>query len=376
MQSAVVLAASVMNAGSRGKREMTMAWNEPGGGKRDPWQGKKQPPDMEDMLRRLRDGVMRLFGGSGGPARPGTLLIIILAVAVALLALSSFKSIDARQVGVVLRFGQFDRIMQNGLNLKWPTPIEQVQTVETTSLQFTDEVRMLTKDENIVLIDFNVQYQVVDARQYLFSAAQPDETLKQAAESAVRQVIGRSDMDTILSGHGAEVVGETKKLLQQTLDSYQVGMSVKDINFQRMQPPPEVKAAFDDANNAGNNQTQFINEATAYAAKVVPIARGEAARIRAEAEGYKAAHIAAATGETQRFSLIEGQYKLAPEVTRKRLYIETMQNVLAATTKVVDQSNGKSMLYLPLDRFKADAAAAAAAAAATDDRNPTRGGGQ
>jgi membrane protease subunit HflK len=331
---------------------------------------------MEDMLRRLRDGVMRLFGGSGGPARPGSLLIIILAVAMALLALSSFKSIDARQVGVVLRFGQFDRIMQNGLNLKWPTPIEQVQTVETTSLQFTDEVRMLTKDENIVLIDFNVQYQVVDARQYLFSAAQPDETLKQAAESAVRQVIGRSDMDTILSGHGAEVVGETKKLLQQTLDSYQVGMSVKDINFQRMQPPPEVKAAFDDANNAGNNQTQFINEATAYAAKVVPIARGEAARIRAEAEGYKAAHIAAATGETQRFSLIEGQYKLAPEVTRKRLYIETMQNVLAATTKVVDQSNGKSMLYLPLDKFKADAAATAAAAAATDDRNSTRGGGQ
>jgi modulator of FtsH protease HflK len=357
--------------------EMMMAWNEPGGGKRDPWQGKKQPPDMEDMLRRLREGVTRLFGsGSAGPARSGGLLIIALVLVLVFLTLSSFKSIDALHVGVVLRFGQFDRIMQNGLNLKWPTPIEQVILVETTSQTFTDEVRMLTKDENIVRIDFNVQYQVTDARQFLFSASQPDETLKQAAESALRQVIGRSDMNTILSGHGAELVGETKKLLQQTLDGYQVGMLVKDINFQRIQPPAEVKAAFDDANNAGNNQTQFINEANAYAAQVVPIARGEAARIRAEAEGYKAAHIAAATGQTQRFNLIEGQYKLAPDVTRKRLYIETMQDVLSATTKVVDQSNGKSMLYLPLDKFKTDAAAAAAAAAATDDHGGNRGGGQ
>jgi membrane protease subunit HflK len=358
--------------------ETMMAWNEPGGGKRDPWQGKKQPPDMEDMLKRLRDGVTRLFGGSGGPARPGGMLVIILAVAVVFLALSSFKSIDARQVGVVLRFGQFDRIMQNGLNLKWPTPIEQVIMVDTTSLQFTDEVRMLTKDENIVRIDFNVQYQVLDARQFLFSAAQPDETVKQAAESALRQVIGRSDMNTILSGHGAELVGETKKLLQQTLDGYQVGMLVKDINFQRIQPPAEVKTAFDDANNAGNNQTQFINEANAYAAQVIPIARGEAARIRAEAEGYKAAHIAVATGETQRFNLIEGQYKLAADVTRRRLYIETMHYVLTATTKIVDQSNGKSMLYLPLDKVKTDAAAAAAAAltATPDERNANRGGGQ
>ncbi len=160
-------------------------------------------------------------------------------------------------------------------------------------------------------------------------------------------------MDTILSGHGSEVVGETKKLLQQTLDGYCVGLIVNEINFQNLLPPPEVKEAFDDANNAGNNQQQFINDAQAYAAKVVPLARGEAARIRAEAEGYKAAHIAAATGDAQRFSLIDAQYSAAPEVTRKRLYLETMQDVLARNQKVIDQSNGKNLLYLPLDKIKA-----------------------
>ncbi len=359
-----------------------MAWNEPGGGKRDPWQGKKPQPDMEDMLRRLREGVGRLFGGGsggGGPAGSGGFLLIIAAAVLVWIAFDCWISVDAQRVGVVLRFGKFDRIMHNGLNLKWPGPIEHVIRVETTSRQTTDEVRMLTKDENIVEINFTVQYAVVDAQQYLFAATQPDETLKQAAESAVRQVIGRSDMGTILSGLGTEVVGETKKLLQQTLDGYKVGIFVKDINFQKIQPPAEVKQAFDDASNAGNNQTQFINEAKAYSAQVVPIARGEAARIRAEAAGYKAVRIAAADGDAQRFNLIETQFKAAPDVTRKRLYIETMQTVLGSALKVFDQSNGKSLLYLPLDKMRTDAtatSAAAAVAAGEDARTGNRGSGQ
>jgi modulator of FtsH protease HflK len=365
----------------RREMEMTMAWNEPGGGKRDPWQGKKPQPDMEDMLRRLRDGVGRLFGGGGGGGAGSTgsggFLLIIAAAVLVWIAFDCWISVDAQRVGVVLRFGKFDRIMHNGLNLKWPGPIEQVIRVETTSKQTTDEVRMLTKDENIVEINFTVQYAVVDAQQYLFAATQPDETLKQAAESAVRQVIGRSDMGTILSGLGTEVVGETKKLLQQTLDNYKVGIFVKDINFQKIQPPAEVKQAFDDASNAGNNQTQFINEAKAYSAQVVPIARGEAARIRAEAAGYKAVRIAAADGDAQRFNLIQTQFKAAPDVTRKRLYIETMQSVLGSALKVFDQSNGKSLLYLPLDKIRTDAAASAAAATVVEDtRNGNRGSGQ
>ncbi|HZP65118.1 MAG TPA: FtsH protease activity modulator HflK [Rudaea sp.] len=350
-----------------------MAWNEPGGGKRDPWQGKKPPPDVEDMLRRLREGVGRLFGSGGSGSTGGGISIAVLALVLVWIGTTCWKVVDARQIGVVLRFGQFNRVMTSGLNLKWPTPIEQVIPVEATSVRsVSDEVRMLTKDENIVQIDFNVQYQVTDARQFLFSMYQPDETLKQAAESAVRQVVGRSEMDTILSGHGSEVVGETKKLLQQTLDGYSTGIVVTEINFQRIQPPSEVKKAFDDANSAGNNQTQFINDANAYAAQVVPIARGEAAGIRAAAAGYKAARIAQAEGDAQAFSLVEAQYKAAPEVTRKRLYLETMQAVLGASQKIIDESNGKSLLYLPLDKARPDNAAAAAAVAA----DSTRGGAQ
>ncbi|HEX6832835.1 MAG TPA: FtsH protease activity modulator HflK [Rudaea sp.] len=344
-----------------------MAWNEPG--KRDPWKGggKQEPPDMDDMLRRLRERFGSLFGG--GPRGGGGLFWLIVPLLIVVwFALGSTVAIDAQQVGVVLRFGQFNRIMQNGLNLKWPAPIEQVVKVDTRSLPMSDEVRVLTKDENIVIVDFQVQYTVTDARQYLFSASQPEDALKQAAESSLRQVIGRSEMDTILSGHGTEVVGETEKLLQQTVDSYKLGMLITAVNFQKIVPPPEVKPAFDDANNAGNNQQQIINEAQAYAAKVVPIARGEASRVRAEAEGYKAARIAGATGEAQRFSLVEAQYKAAPEVTRKRLYLETMQSVLSSTTKIVDAGNGKNILYLPLEKPKSEAAAAAAAAA--------NGGGQ
>ena len=357
-----------------------MAWNEPG--KRDPWKGRQEPPNVNDLLRRLREGARRLFGGGGGPAHSGSFMILILAIVVIWIGLSSFTIIDAQKIGVVLRFGQFDRLMNNGLNFKWPSPIEEVLRVDATNQQsISDEVRMLTKDENIVLIDFNVQYTRPDARKYLFSANQPDDTLKQAAESALRQVIGSSTMDTILSGQGGAIAGETEKQLQQTLDSYGVGLLVKAVNFQKITPPPEVKDAFDDANNAGNNQQQYINDAQAYLAREVPIARGDAARIRAAAEGYKAARIAEATGETQRFSLIDAQYRAAPDITRRRLYIETMQSVLGSTQKVIDQSAGKNILYLPIDKSRAAVPdpAPAAAAAETDSRPPARpgrGGGQ
>ena len=355
-----------------------MAWNEPGGGKRDPWQGKKPQPDMEDMLRRLRDGVGRLFGGGGGGGSSHGFAPIIAALVLALwIAMTSFAKIDAREIGVVLRFGQFNRIMTSGLNLKWPSPIERVIPVDATTVRpVSDEVRMLTKDENIVLIDFNVQYTVVDAREYLFAMNQPDETLKQAAESALRQVIGTTDMDTILSGQGTQLVAQTEKALRATLEGYHVGLQVNAVNFQKILPPPEVKAAFDDANNAGNNQQEVINKAIAYKAQVVPVAEGEAARVRAEAQGYKAAQIAIATGDSQRFSKIQEQYKAAPEVTRKRLYLETMQGALGNSFKVVDATNGKNLIYLSLDKLKEDAAMNAAAAAATDARKANKEGGQ
>ena len=346
-----------------------MAWNEPGGGNRDPWKSRKDPGGFDDLLRRLRDGASRIFGGNGGngggggssPLNSGRILFGAVLLVLVFVAIDCWKSIDAQHVGVVLRFGKFNRVMHNGLNLKWPLPIERLIEVETTSKQAVDEVRMLTRDENIVQINFTVQYAVSDAEKYLFSASSPDETLKQAAESAVRQVVGSSDMDTILSSHGSDMAAETKKLLQATLDGYAVGLNVNQINFQNLTPPHEVKDAFDDVNNAINDQKRSVNEAQAYAAKQIPLARGEASKILAAAEGYKASRVAAATGEAQRFSQIQTQYHAAPEVTRKRLYLETMQSVLGTSQKVIDQSNGKSILYLPLGSARSDAAAAAAA---------------
>ncbi len=354
--------------------EKQMAWNEPGGGNRDPWKNRKDGGGFDDILRSLRDGFGRIFGGNGGggggssPLNSGSILLVMAVALLIGVLLGSYKAVDAQHVGVVLRFGKFNRVMHNGFNLKWPPPIERAIDVDTTSKQTVDEVRMLTRDENIVQINFTVQYSVVDAEKYLFSTASPDETLKQAAESAVRQVVGSSDMDTILSSHGSDMTTETKKLLQATLDGYTVGISVSDINFQNLAPPHEVKAAFDDVNNAINDQKRLVNEAQAYSANQVPIARGEASRILAEAEGYKAARVAAATGDAQRFSQIQAQYRAAPEVTRKRLYLETMQSVLGTSQKVIDQSNGKSILYLPLDKARSDAAAAAAAV--TQGGNP------
>ncbi len=327
-----------------------MAWNEPG--KRDPWRGNQQGPGIEDMLRRLKERLGKPFGGGSGGGPGGGLVVIALGLLLAWGALDSWTIINAREVGVTLRFGEFSRIMPPGFNLKWPQPIEQVRKVQTTQVRsITDQVRMLTNDENIVLVEFNVQFQVTDAQAYLFKVKDPDETLKQAAESAVRQVVGKNTMDTILSGHGVELVGETKRTLQETLDDYGAGLQVTEVNFQNVAPPHEVKDAFDDVTSARENKQQIENEAQAYANKVVPEARGEAARIKAEAEGYRAERIALAQGAADRFSLLAAQYRLAPEITRKRLYLETMQDVLANSVKVLDQAGSRNLINLPLEKL-------------------------
>ncbi|ODU33584.1 MAG: HflK protein [Lysobacterales bacterium 69-70] len=309
---------------------------------------------MEDALRRLRERFGNLFGGGGGNGGgSGGILVAVVAILLAWLILDSWSVINARDVGVVQRFGKKTRIMSPGFNLKWPRPIETVTKVKIKDVRLlADSVRMLTMDENIVSIDFNVQYQVSDAEKFLFRVKDVDsETVKQAAESAVRQVIGGSAMDTILSGQGAELVAETKKVLQATLDSYDAGVAVTEVNFQSVAPPHEVKDAFDDVTNARENKQQTENEAQAYANKVVPEARGEAARIKAQAEGYRAERIARAEGDADRFNQLVAQYKAAPEVTRRRLYLETMQQVLRDSVKVIDSSNGRSLINLPVDKL-------------------------
>jgi membrane protease subunit HflK len=330
-----------------------MAWNEPGGGKqRDPWRdggGSGGGPDLDALLKRIRAFFGRLFDGGGNGGGNG-FLVAAIGIVIAWVLFDSWSVVDARQAGVVLRFGEFNRILAPGFHVKLPRPLESVLKVETTQVRsVSDQVRMLTHDENIVQVDFNIQYLVADARKYLFSMRDPDDTLRQAAEAAVRAVVGSNTMDTILSSQGAQLVNQSRSSLQETLDGYDCGITVTDVSFQNVSPPAEVKSAFDDVNNAREDKQRIENEATAYASKVVPEARGDAARITAEAAGYKAARIAQAQGEAERFELVRKAYAAAPDVTRKRLWLETLEQVLAKNQKVLDDGRGKNLIYLPLD---------------------------
>lgn len=322
-----------------------MAWNEPGNnGQRDPWnrnrQGGKSP--LDDLLNNARKRLGKMGQG------PGSILTGVAVVLVVGLLFSSYTIIGARQAGVVLRFGEYSRTLPPGFHLKLPQPIESVTKVEATRIRsVTDKVAMLTKDENIITIDFTVQYQVDDSRKYLFSLNDPDGTIGAAAEAAVRSAIGSSDMDQILSAAGASLVAQAQETLQKTLDTYDSGLRVTEVSFQNVAPPNEVRDAFDDVNNAREDKQSIENAALAYASKVVPVARGDAARIAAEAAGYKAERVARATGDAARFELLLKQYKAAPEVTRKRLWLETMEQVMAKNPKVIDGSGGRNIINLP-----------------------------
>ena len=346
-----------------------MAWNQPGGGKKDPWNegGGGQGGDVDAFLNRLKGNIGRVFGGGGsgadgrGGGQGGPNFLLIGAALLGLwFVLDAWVMVDERQRGVVLRFGKFDRILDPGPNFKLPRPLESVTKVDVTQLRsISDQVRMLTRDENIVQIEFNVQYLVSDPKLYLFGARDPDDTLKQAAESAVRDVVGSSEMDQVLTGERAALAADARRRLQATLDNYTTGLQVSVFNLQNARPPSEVREAFDDAISAREDKERIESEAEAYASKVVPEARGEAARIRAEAEGYKQAMIARAQGDAQRFSLLAQEYRQAPEVTRQRLYLETMQDVLAGNRKVY-AGDGGNVLYLPLEGGQAGAPSGAA----------------
>ncbi|WP_329742961.1 FtsH protease activity modulator HflK [Dyella sp. A6] len=385
-----------------------MAWNEPGNGQRDPWNKNNRPASgksgLDDAVKNLRKHLGKFGGGRGG------IFTIIAALLVAWLLLSSYTVVGANQSGVVLRFGRYARTLAPGFHFKLPQPLESVSKVATSSIRsISDKARMLTSDENIVSVNFNVQYQVSDARKFLFSASDPEQTLREAAEAAVRAVVGAHSMDDILTGSDteasavnaappgsaspgaaansavaaaaataahaavpADAVGQsrdslqqqTRQILQHTLDSYDIGLRVTDVSFQNVAPPQEVKDAFDDVNAAREDKQGTENKARAYASKVIPEARGDAARILAEAAGYKAARIARAQGDVQQFDLMLKQYKAAPQVTRRRLWLETMEQVLASDRKVIDDASGRNIINLPPAQGSAPTTATAGMAAA------------
>ncbi|MFA7386275.1 MAG: FtsH protease activity modulator HflK [Thiohalobacteraceae bacterium] len=363
-----------------------MAWNEPGGSK-DPWGGRggdQGPPDLDEIVRKMQAKMGGLFGGrkGGGPRNGGSgggmfAIGVLVAIAIVVWLLSGLYIVDEGKRGVELRFGQFSKITMAGLHWHIPFPIERVERVDVEQRRFVEvgyrsgggsvsgaqtvprEALMLTEDENIVDIRVAVQYQVKDARGYLFNVRDPDVTLKQAAESAIREVIGKSQMDFVLTEGRSEVAVDAKALIQNILDQYNSGLLVTTVNLQDAQPPEQVQGAFADAIKAREDEVRQKNEAEAYSNDIIPRARGAAARVLEEANGYQLSVIASAEGEASRFEQLLVEYEKAPAVTRKRLYLSTMEEVLGNSSKVtVDVSKSNNLMYLPLDQMLQGAAAA------------------
>jgi len=369
-----------------------MAWNEPGGDKdRDPWRAgdsDKGPPDLDEIVRNLQDKLGGLFGGrKRGPARgngggdgnggggvqlprrfAGFGINFLLVVAVAAWALSGIYIIDEGKRGVILRFGKYLETTLPGPHWR-PRFVDDVEVVDVEARRFVEigyrsggrqggggtvlrESLMLTEDENIVNLQIAVQYQVSDARDFLFNVRDPVETLFAVAESAVREVVGKQRMDFVLTEGRSEVVAETKTLIQETLDLYKAGIVVTNVNLRDAQPPEEVQASFEDAIKAREDEQRLKNEAEAYANEVLPQARGAAARILEESVAYRDQVTARAEGEASRFSQVLAEYEKAPAVTRERLYLDAMESVLANSTKVMlDVDAGNNLMVLPLEKL-------------------------
>jgi len=355
-----------------------MAWNEPGDKDNDPWNDKKgqQPPDLDEAIRSFQEKLSNIFGGGAGnsgqskiPGGSGLGVGLLLVAAAILWSLSGFYIVDEGNQGVETRFGKYSETTAPGLNWHLPSPIETVDIVNVQKQRFIEigyrsggrerasgsvprESLMLTKDENIVDVRLAVQYQIKDAANYIFNVKDQTGTLKQATESVERGVIGRNDMNYVLLEGRAEIVADIKKELQTLLDRYSSGIIITDVNLQDAQPPEQVQTAFEDAIKAREDKERYINEAEAYRNDVVPKARGAASRKIQEAEGYKLRVIAESQGETVRFQKLLAEYKKAPDVTRKRLYIDAMESVLSNTdTVMIDVKKGNNVMYLPLDRL-------------------------
>jgi membrane protease subunit HflK len=336
-----------------------MAWNEPGPG-RDPWNqkpgGKRGdgPPDLDELLKRLK---ARLTGKGGGRAPTGGKLPqglagIIAVLLASLWLLSGFYTVDEQERGVVQRFGAYEGTVEPGLRWHLPWPIEHVEHVDFTRLrQVTDRSTMLTQDQNLLDVELTVQYRVSSAEDFYFNVADPDRTLQQAAEASVREVVGRVSVDQALDDGHQNIAEQTRQLLQKRLDVYRSGLAIKAVNFQA-QPPDAVKAAFVDAINASSERDSLRNEAQAYANEHLPKARSEAARNLEEAAAYRDRIVARAEGDAARFSALLEEYRKAPKITRERLYLDTMQDIYANTSKVlVDIDKGSPVFTVPLDQL-------------------------
>ncbi len=352
--------------------------------------GHSGPPDLDQVWNDFSKRLGGLLGGKGGgngrrpgaphgggglPSLPGPspkLLVILLVLAGLLWLGSGFMIVQEGQVAVVTRFGQYIKTLNPGLQWRLPYPIEDSQQVNISRLRTFEvgfrgssrnrvltESQMLTQDENIVDVQYVVQYRLMadGAPSYLFNTANPDESVRQAAETAMREIVGRKPMDFVLYSGRTEVASEVQSLAQTILDRYRTGIEISTVAIQNVQPPEPVQAAFDDAVKAGQDRERQINEANAYTSKVIPEAEGQASRMIQDAEGYRAKVVGQAEGDTARFNSILVEYNKAPDITRERIYLQSMQDILTGTAKVmIDAPVGNNMLYLPLDQMIKQAA--------------------
>lgn len=385
-----------------------MAWNEPGNGKKDPkdpqdpWSGRdqdKSPPDLDAVIRSLQEKIGGIFGGGGtggsfgGSTRSIGVIIVVLLV---LWCLTGVYKVDAGWRGVITRFGAYTETTMPGLHWHLPTPIEAVTKVNVEEQRFLEvgyrsggrqgaigsvprEALMLTEDESIVDVRLAVQYQVKSAEDFLFNVFEPTATLKQVTESAERGVVGQSKINFVLTEGRTQIVGDIQTQIQKLMDAYGAGIQVTSVNLQDAQPPEEVQASFEDAIKAREDKQRYIREAQAYSNDIIPKARGAAARRVLDAEGYMIKVVSEAEGESARFDALLVEYKRAPEVTRKRLYLSAMEEVLSSTeTVIIDVKGGNNLLYLPLDRLgsrgRSDSNTTAKPRDSSDDDhfNPTR----
>ena len=343
-----------------------MAWNEPGGGNnkpRDPWGGGDQgPPDLDEALKKLQQKLGGLFGGrsggSGGAAGgssggfSGSLLGVLAVLALVVWGLMGFYQVDQQERAVVLRFGKYLETVQPGL--QWNPPvIDEVIKINTTRVRAVSfsEI-MLTRDENIVEVKLSVQYVIDNPTAFVLEVRDPENSLRHASQSALRHVVGDTTMNLVLTGGRAQIAQEVSERLQSYLNLYETGIRVSKVTVDESKPPTQVQQAFDDVIKAREDEERVKNEAQAYANGIVPEARGAAQRVLEEAMAYKEQVIANAEGEAERFTKLLTEYRKAPEVTRERLYLSALQDVLGKNNKVlVDVEGGNNMLYLPLDKL-------------------------
>ena len=335
-----------------------MAWNEDGNGK-DPWRGNgNQPNDLDQIVQEWQKKFGRIFGGAGGGGScggSGAGAVVLIAVLVAAWLLTGFYRVDEAERGVVQRFGAFTETTLPGLRWHLPYPFETVDLVNTTAIaNYAYRTEMLTADEQYVFIDMVVQYRRSDPVKYSFEVVDPEMTLQDVTESALREVVGTTTLEQLVTARRDEIASRTQEVLQATIDNYGegTGITVTSISLETVNYPQAVQAAVDDAQKARNDSERFILEADEYANDIIPKARGDAARVLEDAQAYRDRKIADAEGEAARFESLLAEYEKAPRVTRDRLYIEAVEEVYGRSAKVLMDSEGSgNLLYLPLDQI-------------------------